>query len=42
LEYLTPTEVAHQRDTVLALILEPPTGLPELVDEFIGKIEAYA
>jgi len=42
LEYLTPAEVAQQRDTVLALILEPPTGVPDLIDEFIYKIEADA
>ena len=42
LEYLTPAEVAHQRDTVLALILEPPTCVPDLIDDFIYKIEAHA
>jgi 5-methylthioribose kinase len=42
LEYLTPAEVVRQRDTVLALILEPPTSVPDLIDDFIYKIEAYA
>jgi len=42
LEYLTPAEVARQRDTVLALILEPPTSVLDLIDDFIYKIEAYA
>ena len=42
LEYLTPAEVAHQRDTVLALILGPPTRVPDLIDDFICKIGAYA
>jgi 5-methylthioribose kinase len=42
LEYLTPAEVARQRDTVLALILEQPTSVPDLIDDFIYKIEAYA
>ena len=42
LEYLTPAEVTGQRDTVLALMREPPTSVSELIDEFIRKIEAYA
>jgi len=42
LEYLTPAEVTRQRHTVLALILEPPTSVPHLIDNFIHKIETYA
>jgi 5-methylthioribose kinase len=42
LEYLTPTETTRQRDTVLALIHQPPNTVSELIDEFIRKIETYA
>jgi 5-methylthioribose kinase len=42
LEYLTPDEVTRQRATALALILEPPTSVPDLIGEFVHKIEAYA
>jgi 5-methylthioribose kinase len=42
LEYLTPAERARQRDTVLALMLEPPTAVPDLIEQFIHGIEAHA
>jgi len=42
LEYLTPSEMARQRDTVLALIQEPPTIVPSLIGQFIHGIETYA
>jgi 5-methylthioribose kinase len=42
LEYLTPEEMTRQRDVVLALIAEPPTSVPDLISEFVHKIETYA
>jgi 5-methylthioribose kinase len=42
LEYLTPAEMARQRDTVLALMLEPPATVPNLIGQFIHGIETYA
>lgn len=42
LEYLTPAEAVRQRETVLCLISQPPTRVPDLIDKFICKIEAYA
>jgi 5-methylthioribose kinase len=42
LEYLTSEEVARQQEVVLALIGEPPTRVPDLIAEFIHKIETYA
>jgi 5-methylthioribose kinase len=42
LEYLTPAEVVRQRETILALIQKPATKVPDLIEMFIYKIEAYA
>ena len=42
LEYLTPAEVVRQRETILSLIQKPTTEVPDLIDKFICKIEAYA
>jgi len=42
LEYLTPDETARQRDVVVALMLAAPTTVPNLITEFMHKIEAYA
>ena len=42
LEYLTPEEMTRQQDVVLALMAEPPRNVPNLIDEFLHKIEAYA
>jgi 5-methylthioribose kinase len=42
LDYLTPEEVTRQRDIVLALMVKPPTSVPDLIAEFVHKIEAYA
>src|SRR6266849_8827790 len=42
LDYLTPEEVTRQRDIVLALMGKPPTIVPELIIEFVHKIETYA
>jgi 5-methylthioribose kinase len=42
LEYLMPWERARQHDVVLALMGEPPTNIPDLIAEFIHKIETYA
>jgi 5-methylthioribose kinase len=42
LEYLTPSEVARQRHILLALVAKPPTNVPDLIANFISKIEAYA
>ena len=42
LEYLTPWERARQHDVVLALMAEPPTNIPDLIAEFVRKIETYA
>jgi len=42
LEYLTPAEVTQQRDTVLSLMPQPPTSVPDLIDKFICTIETYA
>jgi 5-methylthioribose kinase len=41
LEYLTAEEMARQRDTVLTLIVEPPTNVPDLITEFVRKLEIY-
>jgi 5-methylthioribose kinase len=41
LEYLTPAERTRQRDTVLALIPQPPTSVSDLIDKFICRIETY-
>jgi len=42
LEYLTPVEKARQRDIVLTLIVKPPTNVPDLITEFVYRIETYA
>ena len=42
LEYLTKTELLRQRDAVLALMAAPPRSIPDLTDEFIGRISVYA
>ena len=42
LDYLTPEETTRQRDTVLALMVKPPSSVPDLIAEFVHKIEAYA
>jgi 5-methylthioribose kinase len=42
LEYLTREEVVRQRAVVLALIANPPADIPDLIAEFIHKIETYA
>ena len=42
LDYLAPEEVRRQRDLVLALMVKPPTTVPDLMAEFVHKIEAYA
>jgi 5-methylthioribose kinase len=42
LEYLTPSERARQHDVVLKLMKEPPDNIPDLIAEFVSKIEAYA
>jgi 5-methylthioribose kinase len=42
LEYLAPAEIERQRSVVLALILEPPNSVPDLIREFVHKIETYA
>jgi 5-methylthioribose kinase len=42
LEYLSSAEVIRQRDVVLALMREPPTNVPKLIDEFICNIESHA
>jgi len=42
LDYLAPEEVRRQRDIVLALMVKPPTTVPDLMAEFVHKIEAYA
>jgi 5-methylthioribose kinase len=42
LEYLTSAEVTRQRDAVLVLMRKPPTSVPNLIAEFIRKIESYA
>jgi 5-methylthioribose kinase len=42
LEYLIPAEMSRQRDIVLALIVDPPTRVPNLITEFIHRIETYA
>jgi len=42
LDYLTPEETTRQRDTVLALMVNPPSSVPDLIAEFVHKIEAYA
>jgi 5-methylthioribose kinase len=42
LEYLTPAQRTRQRNTVLALIQQPPPTVSDLIDEFICRIEAYA
>jgi len=42
LEYLTPREVTRQRDIVLALLVKPPTSVPDLIAKFVHKIETYA
>jgi hypothetical protein len=39
---LTPAEMARQRDTVLALMLDQPTTVPNLIGQFIHGIETYA
>jgi tRNA A-37 threonylcarbamoyl transferase component Bud32 len=42
LEYLTPQEAARQQEVVLQLIANPPSGVNDLIAEFIRKIETYA
>lgn len=42
LEYLTPPEVARQREITLALIQRPSDRVSHLIDKFISKIESYA
>jgi 5-methylthioribose kinase len=42
LEYLTPDETARQRDVVVALMVAPPTSVPNLITEFMDRIETYA
>ena len=42
LDYLTPEEVTRQKDIVLELMVKPPTTVPDLMAEFVHKIEAYA
>jgi 5-methylthioribose kinase len=42
LEYLTPEQVARQRDVVLALIMKPPSSVSDLIAKFIVNIEAHA
>src|SRR4029077_2721502 len=37
LDYLTPEEVTRQRDIVLALMVKPPTSVPDLIAEFVHK-----
>jgi 5-methylthioribose kinase len=42
LEYLTPWERARQHDVVLTLMSNPPDNIPDLIAEFVRKIETYA
>ena len=42
LEYLTPAEVARQREIVLTLMRKPPAGVTNLIAEFVHRIEAHA
>jgi 5-methylthioribose kinase len=42
LEYLTSAEAACQREVVLVLMRKPPSSVPELIAEFIRKVESYA
>ncbi len=42
LEYLSPEEVTRQLAAVTALILNPPSTVPDLIAEFLHKIETYA
>jgi hypothetical protein len=42
LDYLSSEEVTRQRDIVLALMVKPPTSVPDLIAEFVHKIETYA
>jgi 5-methylthioribose kinase len=42
LDYLTPEETTRQRDTVPALMVKPPSSVPDLIAEFVQRIEAYA
>jgi 5-methylthioribose kinase len=42
LEYMTPREMARQRDIVLQIMADPPVTVPELVSQFTEKIEAHA
>ena len=42
LEYLSPSERARQHDAVLVLMNQPPTNIPDLIAEFVQKIENYA
>jgi hypothetical protein len=39
LEYLSPSERARQHDAVLVLMNQPPTNIPDLIAEFVQKIE---
>ena len=38
LEYLDEEEASHQRESVLALLHDPPASVTELVDEFLGRL----
>ena len=42
LEYLTRQEAVRQQEVVLQLINNNPSGIEDLISEFIRKIEAYA
>ncbi len=42
LEYLAPAERLRQQDVVLALMMRPPTNIPDLITEFVRRIETHA
>ncbi len=42
LEYLTPTARTAQAQAVLALIQQPPTTMPALIDDFINQLTPVA
>jgi 5-methylthioribose kinase len=42
LEYLTPLQATRQLGAVLELIAKPPSGVNDLISEFIRKMDAYA
>ncbi len=42
LEYLTPEEAERQREAILRLMVLPPASIPDLITDFVCKIDTHA